>query len=129
LDADGNTLLALPIHTHEAALSGNDLVAHIGTELRDYDATTGTLKHAWQPTGLQPPAPQPRRSYPDHALQDAAHGLAAYTLDNNIHLLRLADGTDKVIASGTVARFMDAGLVYADGARIHLVPYDSLPLR
>jgi len=24
---------------------------------------------------------------------------------------------------------MDAGLVYADGARIHLVPFERLPLR
>jgi len=33
-----------------------------------------------------------------------------------------------VVGAGTLARFMDAGLVYADGARLHVVPYDRLPL-
>jgi len=33
------------------------------------------------------------------------------------------------VAHGTLARFMNAGLVYADGARIHLVPYAALPLQ
>jgi hypothetical protein len=61
-------------------------------------------------------------------LQDAAHGLAAYTLDGRIHLLRLADGHDTTLASGTLAAFTDTGLAYADGARIHHVPYDRLPL-
>jgi hypothetical protein len=61
-------------------------------------------------------------------LDDAAQGLAVYTLDGVVHVLRLADGTDKVIADGTSAAFMDAGLVYADGARIQRVPYDKLPL-
>jgi hypothetical protein len=46
-----------------------------------------------------------------------------------VHLLRLADGADRLVGPGTLARFMDAGLVYADGARIHLIPYDGLPLR
>jgi hypothetical protein len=49
-----------------------------------------------------------------------------YVLDDQVHLLRLADGRDTTIGPGTYARFMNAGLVYADGARIHLVPYEQL---
>jgi len=43
-------------------------------------------------------------------------------------VLRLADGFDKVVGRGTLARFMDEGLVYSDGARLHLVPYSQLPI-
>jgi len=128
LGGDGSTLLALSVQSPEAALSGDDLVVHVGGELRDYDATTGALKRSWEPRGLTPPAPQPRRDVAHPTLQDAARGLTAYALDGRIHLLRLTDGEDAVVGAGTIARFMDAGLVYADGARIHLVPYDRLPL-
>jgi hypothetical protein len=34
-----------------------------------------------------------------------------------------------VVAAGTLARFIDAGLVYADGSRLQLVPYRALPLQ
>jgi hypothetical protein len=44
-------------------------------------------------------------------------------------MLRLADGADRVVGPGKLPRFMDAGFVYADGARIRLVPFDRLPLR
>ena len=40
-----------------------------------------------------------------------------------------ADGADRVVAAGTAARFLDAGLVYADGPRLRLVPFEMLPLR
>lgn len=128
LDAEGNQLLALPVPSPEAALAGNDLVVHVGSELRDYDATTGALEHTWRPPGLPPPALQWPLNVPRRVLQDAARGLAAYAIDGHIHLLRLTDGQDAVVAAGTLARFMDDGLVYADGARIHVVPYDRLPL-
>jgi hypothetical protein len=62
-------------------------------------------------------------------LQDAAHGLVAYVLDDQVHLLRLSDGKDIAIAAGTHARFMDAGLAYADGSRLHLLRYAALPLQ
>ena len=57
-----------------------------------------------------------------------SRGLAAYVADGQVHVLRLADGADRVVGPGTLARFMDAGLVYADGARVRLVPFDRLPL-
>jgi len=31
--------------------------------------------------------------------------------------------------AGNLARFTDAGLVYSNGARIRLIPFDQLPLR
>jgi NADPH-dependent 2,4-dienoyl-CoA reductase/sulfur reductase-like enzyme len=55
-----------------------------------------------------------RRNAHDHAAQ---------------HLLRLRDGADRVAGIGALARFMDAGLVYGDGARIRITPVERLPLR
>ena len=40
-----------------------------------------------------------------------------------------ADGANAVVALGTLARFTDAGLVYAEGARLRLVAFDRLPIR
>jgi hypothetical protein len=62
-------------------------------------------------------------------LEDAARGLVVYVVDERVHLLRLVDGADAVVVQGSHARFMDAGLVYADGSRLRLVPFDRLPLR
>ena len=39
---------------------------------------------------------------------------------------RIADGADRVVAPGTLARFADDGLVFADGARIRLIPFERL---
>jgi hypothetical protein len=50
-------------------------------------------------------------------------------LDGQVHLLRLAEGQDATVGAGTLARFMDAGLVYADSTHLHLIPYAQLPLR
>ena len=47
---------------------------------------------------------------------------------DEVHLLRLADGADAPVEPGAHARFMDMGLVYADGSRVQLVPYAALPL-
>ena len=135
LAADGSILLSLPVPTLAAQLSGTDLVLAAGGELRVYDAVTGALRSAWllpaQPAGHDcdlfgdPSCRQPARL----TLGDVAHGLAAYVLDGQVHLLRLADGADRVVGFGTLARFTDSGLALADGARIRLVPYEQLPLR
>lgn len=91
----------------------------------------GTLQHTWPlpdvPSGAQ--CQLRCRDAPRLVLQDVAGGLAAYVLDGKVHVLRLADGADAVVASGTLARFMDEGLVYTDGWRLHLVTFDRLPLR
>jgi WD40 repeat protein len=135
LAADGTILLSLPAPTLAAQLSGSDLVIATAGALRVYDAMTGTLRATW-PLPAQPaghdcdlfgdpscfnPAPL--------TLGGLSHGVAAYVIDGQVHLLRLADGADRVVGPGTLPRFMDAGLVYADGARIHLVPFERLPLR
>jgi hypothetical protein len=46
-------------------------------------------------------------------LEDAAGGLVAYTVQGEVHVLRLSDGRDVVVAAGTKARFVSSGLVYA----------------
>jgi hypothetical protein len=135
LAADGTILLSLPVPTLAAQLDGPDLVLAAGGELRVYDAASGTLRASWplpvQPAGHDcdlfgdPTCRRPARL----TVGDVADGLAAYVLDGRVHLLRLADGADRVVGTGTLARFMDAGLVFADGARIRLVPFDRLPLR
>jgi hypothetical protein len=43
-----------------------------------------------------------------------------------VHELRLANGLDKVVGHGALARFLDAGLAYADGTRIQVRPYADL---
>jgi len=121
LDAGGMPLLALPLQASEAALSGDDLVVHVESELRDYSASTGALLRTW-------PAEAAQQRFPS-ILQDVAHGLVAYVVNGELHLLRLSDGSDTVIGSGSLARFADAGLVDAAGARVQLIPYSKLPLR
>jgi WD40-like Beta Propeller Repeat len=135
LAADGTILLSLPVPTLAAQLDGSDLVLAAGSELRLYDAASGALRATWslpaQPAGHNcdfygdPSCGRPGPL----VLEDVGRGLAVYVLDGEVHLLRLRDGADRVVAAGTLARFMDAGLVYADGARIRMTPFARLPLR
>src|SRR5262249_29660036 len=124
----------LPVPTLAAQLSGSDLVLTSGAQLRVYDARTGTLRRTW-PLAAEaaghdcdyygdPSCP----TQPELALDDVAHGLVAYVLERQVHLLRLSDGADAVVGPGSHARFMDTGLVFADGARIRLLPFAQLPL-
>lgn len=125
--ADGRPLLllegipapALLYVPAEAVLAGPDLVLRVGAQLRDYDAATGARTHTW-PLAL---APDGRR---EPTLQDTARGLVAYSGRGVVHVLRLSDGRDQVVGNGDLARFLDAGLAYAEGARIHLVPFSKL---
>jgi uncharacterized cupin superfamily protein len=61
-------------------------------------------------------------------VEDAARGLTAYVLDGQVHVLRLTDGADATVGTGTLARFTAAGLVYANDATLRLVPFDELPI-
>jgi hypothetical protein len=133
LDRTGTEILSVPVDAAAAQLSGRDLVAAVGGSLVDFDAATGEQIHSW-PVSSEPPArdclfwagpdcigflyAEP----PHYVLQDVARGLAAYTLDGKLHLLRLADGKDTVAGYARLARFTDAGLAYADGSRIHVRP-------
>lgn len=96
-----------------------------------YDVHSAELLHTW-PLPDVPAGPLCLwRTCVSHqlTLQDAARGLAAYTLNGELHLLRTADGADSVLARASIGRFMEDGLVYADGSRLHLVPFSQLPLR
>jgi Tol biopolymer transport system component len=131
LDRDGKRIVTVPLSPVAAQLSGSRLVLLLRGQLRVYDAVNGTLQHTW-PLPDVPSGAQCQLRCSDAArlvLQDVAGGLAAYILDGKVHVLRLADGADAVVASGTLARFMDEGLVYADGWRLHLVTFDRVPLR
>jgi hypothetical protein len=125
LDADGREVFSIPFATADtwsAKIAASDVVVLTAGQLRDYDVTSRALLHAW-------PVP------PESRLEDTARGLAAYVLDGQVHLLRLRDGADVVVASGTGAQLEDSGLFYAhDGAapyvgRIRFVARDKLPLR
>jgi len=133
LDGDGRQLLSIRVSPVAAQLSGPDLALVLRGEIRHYHAATGALLHAWPipdvPAGVCELRCFPTGQVPRLFVKDLARGLVAYVLDGRVHVLRLADGADAVVARGTLARFMDAGLVYADGTRIHLVPFDRLPLR
>jgi hypothetical protein len=65
---------------------------------------------------------------------DAARGLVAYTLAGKLHLLRLRDGRNKVVAPAEDARF-GSKVFYAYSAqgpwvsRIRFVPWAALPVR
>lgn len=119
LDGEGQRLLHVFARARGAQLSGSDLVLVVGNELRHYDAASGGLIRSWAISEGDA-----------FRLQDVARGLVAYVHSGwQVHLLRLADGADAVVAPGTLARFTDAGLVHADGARLRLVSFDRLPLR
>lgn len=139
LDGNGSQLTSVPVSPAAVALTSNDLIALVPGELRDYNASNGTLVHTWPlpnvpsgpdcPYGIAFGCPGQSRAELALRLQDAAHGLIAYVLNDQVHLLRLADGKAATFAPGTHARFMNSGLVYSYGSRIHLVPYERLPLR
>jgi Tol biopolymer transport system component len=136
LDPSGARVLSIPVSPLAAQLSGADLVILVRGRLLVYDAATGTQLHAWTlpdvPSGGECASPHSGtwECRPAHlVLEDAAHGLATYVLDGQVHILRLADGADSTVAPGTLARFMDAGLVYADRPTLHVVPFDRIPLR
>jgi Tol biopolymer transport system component len=139
LDGDGRQLLSLPLSTQAAELTGADLVVLVPGGLRDYDAATGALLHSWPlpdvASGGFCGVPVFLCGSPRLRLEDAAHGLVAYVLDGQIHLLRLADGRDVTLHDGSIARFDDGGLFYAYPAsgvwrgRIRFVAFDQLPLR
>lgn len=135
VDGNGTRLLAIPVSASAAQLSGRDLVLVRRGELRHYDAT-GALLYVWPlsdvAAGRECASPNPNRcgrAQSELVLEDAARGLVTYVLDGQVHVLRLADGVDAVVGAGTLARFIDAGLVYVDGARLQLVRFDRLPPR
>jgi hypothetical protein len=123
--------------TRGAELMGPRLVVLVPGRLREYAVATGTLLRTRPvpnvPSGGvcgMPPCPTVTLQ-----LVDAARGLVAYILSGKLHLLRLRDGRDRVVATATDARFGDTGLFYASTApapwvsRIRFVRWAALPVR
>jgi len=65
---------------------------------------------------------------PRLTLEDGAHGLVTYTLDEEVLVLGLADRADVGVAPGTASGFVADGLAYANDTRLRLIPFDQLPL-
>ena len=153
LDAAGHQLQALPVTPTAAQLSGSDLVVLAGHALRGYDTATGALRSSW-PIGPISAGRECQGWFdpgcfielpsgelcditgfftlgcgePDLRLEDAALGLVTYVMDNKIWLRRLSDGKTDMVSYGSLSRFTKTGLVFADGARLHFVPFESLPI-
>jgi hypothetical protein len=130
-DISGRQLAALPVSPAAAQLAGDDVVVLVPNELRIY-APDGGLKRAWPVPSASVGRDCRYYSEPqcnttvELTLQDAAGGFASYVFRDEVHVLRLNDGRDTVVAQGSEARFVDQGLVYADGARVRLVPWAAL---
>jgi hypothetical protein len=119
VDAGGAVVSLYPVttlgQTLAAELAGGDLVQLGQGSVRQFDVATGLLQHTWPVANVAaggicrrlPCAPQLL------TLEDVSGGLAAYTLQGEVHVLRLSDGRDVVVAAGTRAQFVTSGLVYA----------------
>jgi hypothetical protein len=130
-------LSALAGLTRGAELMGGRLLAVVPAQVREYDIATGRRLSTRPLPDVSSGGVCGMPPCPSVALQllDAARGLVAYTLSGKLHLLRLRDGRDRVVASAADARFGDDGLFYAYSgaapwlARIRFVPWRRLPLR
>jgi len=136
LNSGGTPFVSVPVSPLAAQLSGSHLVILTRGWLFDYDVASGALSHAWPmpdvPSGGECGSPHSGTWECRQAqlvLEDAARGLVTYTLFGQVSVLRLADGAATTVSAGTFARFTDTGLVYANGALLHLVPFDQLPIR
>jgi hypothetical protein len=49
-------------------------------------------------------------------------------LDDEVRVLRLADGAGVGVGPGTASGFVADGLAYANDTRLRLIPFDQLPL-
>lgn len=125
-----------------AVMRGADLTAKrvlvlVPAALRVYNASTGALVRTRTLPNVTSAGVCGMPPCPAAALQllDAARGLVAYTLSGKLHLLRLRDGRNRVVAAAADARFGSTGLFYASSApapwvsRIRFVPWAALPVR
>ena len=120
-----------------AELMGSRLVVLVPGRVLEFSLATGVrLSRRTVPNvpsagvcGVTPCAPVALR------LVDASRGLVAYIHSGDLHVLRLRDGQDSVVAAATDARFGDTGLFYAFTgaapwpARIRFVPWGNLPVQ
>jgi hypothetical protein len=136
LDENGAVLRSLPFTRGAvlaADLSGNDVVVLVAGQVREYDVRDGSLVHAWSMPDVSSGGACGRlHCYPAGPVRlrfvGAAAGVAAFTLDGQLHVLRLSDGNDSIIGEATAASVDESGLFYAyKGAdpwpgRIRFVP-------
>ena len=119
-----------------ADLMGNRVLVLVPGKLRVYNAGTGALVQTRPLPNVSSAGVCGMPPCAVAALQmlDAARGLVAYTLAGKLHLLRLRDGVNKVVAPAEDARFGTKGLFYAYSApapwvsRIRFVPWAALPV-
>ena len=125
-----------PAGVHGAELMGRRMVVLAPARVRLLSIRTGAqLRMRPLPAGTSagicgmPPCPTVNLR-----MVDAARGLVAYLVGGELHLLRLRDGRDEVVAPATDARFGDTGLFYSFTgaapwpARIRIVPWVALPV-
>jgi hypothetical protein len=120
-----------------ADLMANRVLVLVPGALRVYNAATGALVRTRPLPNVTSAGICGMPPCPVAALQmlDAARGLVAYTLAGKLHLLRLRDGRNKVVANAEDARFGSTGLYYAYSApapwvsRIRFVSWAALPVR
>jgi len=127
----------VPAVMRGADLMSNRVLVLVPGKLRVYNAYTGALVRTRPLPNVTSAGVCGMPPCPVVALQmlDAARGLVAYTLAGKLHLLRLRDGRNRVVARAADARFGSTGLFYAYSApapwvsRIHFVPWAALPVR
>ena len=120
-----------------ADLMGNRVLVLVPAALRVYNARTGALVRTRRLPNVTSAGICGMAPCSTVALQmlDAARGLVAYTLNGKLHLLRLRDGRNRVVAPAEDARFGSRGLFYAYSApapwisRIRFVQWSALPVR
>ena len=123
--------------TRAAELMGNRLVVLVPGKVLELSLANGQQLHARS----VPNVPSAgvcgvlRCGSATLRLVDAKRGLVAYVFSGNLHLLRLRDGRDRVVATSTDARFGDKGLFYAYTAtgpwpsRVRFVRWAALPVQ
>jgi hypothetical protein len=122
--------------TRGAELMGGRLVVLVPGQLREYKLATGALVRTRALPNVSSGGVCGMPPCPTLTLQvvDAARGLVAYVLSSKLHLLRLRDGRDRVVAMATDARFGGKGLFYAFTkpapwvSRIRFVRWAALPV-
>jgi hypothetical protein len=119
VNATGAVVSIYPVttwgQTLAAELGGGELVQLSQGSLRHFDVMTGLLQHTWPVANVTAGGTCRRLPCPSQllTLEDVSGGLVAYTLQGQVHVLRLSDGRDVVVAAGTRAQFVTSGLVYA----------------
>jgi hypothetical protein len=140
VDSNGASVFALPGLaglTHAAELWKRHLVVLSRRNLLHFDVKTRRQLHSWPVPTAFPGGGGFCGRIPCQTLQfrleDLARRRVAYVQQNKVHILRLRDGHNVVVANGTNARFVDSGLVYsyettgAWPAGLHLIPWSRLP--